>query len=395
MITIKPVLQPYQNNEGLHNLLIRIYRDKVRRYARTSIFIKKSQFNAKKGRVKSHPYENQFNIFIEDRINQGRRFIVEYERKGKYLNLDVLKNFIEGNHTEHESDFVRYIQEFVKNHYSEQENDSMIVSYRYLIQNLLEFSKNKPINIYEINNGYVLRFQKFLRHKFKASTVNLRLALLKYVINHAINDSSLDYSENPFASLKNLKIKEREFERIALTDEEINSIENFSGTRVQNMSRDAFLIMYYAGGVRASDILKLTVKEYISSIYSAKKTSKASTIIHHPKLDQVIGRYLGGKQDNDFILPYMNNVEGNFSEVLKNQTKKINAGLKTVKRRCKIPIKLTTKTARITYANRVRDQLGETYASMVLNHSDFSTTKAYLENRNAQEVAIKKIFGGE
>jgi integrase len=171
------------------------------------------------------------------------------------------------------------------------------------------------------------------------------------------------------------KMTKREIERPFLTQEELDKISNkkFFVPRI-NQVRDIFLFSCYTG-LAYADVKKLTRSEISIGIDGEKwifthrqKTESATRIPLLPQAQEILDRYAEHPQCLN---------QGRLLPVLSNQ--KMNGYLKEIADRCDITKKMTTHTARHTFATTVTLTNGvpiETVSKM-LGHKNLKTTQHY------------------
>lgn len=396
MIRLKAHLQSYKTKSGQHNILIRIYRNGERCYARTGIFVKKSEYDSKKGRVIRHPLSSDYNHYLQAIQNKVIQAEQEAVLQDRYFSLEEAKDIIEGRKTSQNSKLIDYIDQFVEASYSPEQYQT-IYNFKVLKDLIIGFA-GPDVSIYQVNNTWGNSFKKYLAsHYKKPSSANKYLNLLRQIFNYAIDDTHNHISTNPMRSVKKLNDDQDIEKRKALTDEELLRIERTPLPKRLNLYRDIFLTAFYLGGIRISDVLTLRAGAFVTNRYKAQKTGKLSAIVKHEKLMNILNPYLEGKTAENLVFPILNpRLLDAPSHVCMYEVRKrnttVNRNLALITEICSIPIKVTTKTARQTFAQRVAELEDKKLASMALNHSDSKITERYLDHFNALEYAINKLF---
>lgn len=398
--TFRAVLQPNANTQGLHNLLIRIYHNQNRKYARTAIFIRKSEFDSKKGKVIRHPDAEEYNDFIDEIIREAQRILLKKKRERKRISHEQLKDIIEGNYQEGETYLFSYLDQYISLNFDLIENRKRRQTFVDLLRIFRDYRRNKDISLYDINTSEIQRFKAYLSENYANSTSNLHIRSLKQLLTYARKDSSIDYKEDPFYNIKKLREQVNDRRR-SLTEEEVIRLERYKPER--ELEKDAinvFLACFYLGGSRISEAVCLTVRDLMSGKFRAKKTTKRTYIIIHSKLESLLAPYLAGKSDKEFVFPFMAGYQlGSleFEEQIGRTISNVNYYLKKTQSKLSIGVNLSTRVARVTFANRVAELQDTNTAQIILNHSSKKVTERYLDIENLDQLpvitsAIETVF---
>ena len=251
--------------------------------------------------------------------------------------------------------------------------------------------KVSDINIKSLKYEFIADYEFWLKSERKCdhNTTVKYLSNFKKIVNICIKNGWLD--RDPFFGYKMTK---REIERPFLTQDELNrlSAKIFLIDRVSNV-RDIFLFSCYTG-LAYVDVLQLTRAEIAIGIdgekwiyTSRQKTDTSTRIPLLPPALEILERYKDDPQciNEERLLP-----------VLSNQ--KMNAYLKEIADLCGITKKMTTHTARHTFATTVTLTNGvpiETVSKM-LGHRNLKTTQHYakiLDKKVSEDMgALRKKY---
>jgi site-specific recombinase XerD len=228
------------------------------------------------------------------------------------------------------------------------------------------------MNINDLNYEFITDYEFWLKsvRKCDHNTTMKYLSNFKKIVNICLKNGWLP--RNPFLGYKMTK---REIERPYLSQEELERISTkpFVAART-NQVRDIFLFCCYTG-LAYADVKKLSRAEIATGIDGEKwifthrqKTESATRLPLLPPAQEILERYKDHPQclNNGLLLP-----------VLSNQ--KMNTYLKEIADACDITKKMTTHTARHTFATTVTLTNGvpiET-VSKLLGHKNLKTTQHY------------------
>jgi site-specific recombinase XerD len=228
------------------------------------------------------------------------------------------------------------------------------------------------MNIKDLNYEFITDYEFWLKsvRKCDHNTTMKYLSNFKKIVNICLKNGWLQ--RNPFLGYKMTK---REIERPYLTQEELNAIstKTFIAPRI-NQVRDIFLFSCYTG-LAYADVKKLSRSEISTGIDGEKwifthrqKTETSTRLPLLPPAQEILDRYTEHPQCLN---------EGRLLPVLSNQ--KMNGYLKEIADICGITKKMTTHTARHTFATTVTLTNGvpiETVSRM-LGHKNLKTTQHY------------------
>lgn len=231
--------------------------------------------------------------------------------------------------------------------------------------------KNSNLFLTDLNFSFATEYEFYLKTVKKCShnTSIKYIKNLKAVINFAVQNEWL--SKNPFEKYKGkLERVDKEY----LTEQELNIVRNkvFSTTRL-NEIRDVFVFCCYTG-LAYSDVAKLSKNNIVIGVNGELKISikrtKTDVTANIPLLS--IAMDILKKYEHDEYCIYNNKL----LPVKSNQ--KQNEYLKDIGDLCKLNKKLTTHTARHTFATLMLTKGAsiESVSSM-LGHTNIKTTQIY------------------
>jgi site-specific recombinase XerD len=366
--------------DGLVPIYMRVTIDGSRFEVSTKRYVKIEQWSSEAGRMKgNHEEARQVNALLDAfkvRVYDYQREILN---EGKNICVETLKNKWFGIVTERP----RLLLEIFEHHNKQMkeligQEFSPLTFERYTTskKHTLEFIKWKykidDMNIKDLNYEFITDYEFWLKSERKCdhNTTMKYLSNFKKIVNICLKNGWLQ--RNPFMGYKMTK---REIERPFLTQEELDKISNkkFFVPRI-NQVRDIFLFSCYTG-LAYADVKKLTRSEISIGIDGEKwifthrqKTESATRIPLLPQAQEILDRYAEHPQCLN---------QGRLLPVLSNQ--KMNGYLKEIADRCDITKKMTTHTARHTFATTVTLTNGvpiETVSKM-LGHKNLKTTQHY------------------
>lgn len=344
----------------------------------------------------NHPEHVRINNYISDKILLAKDVVAELEKEGKTITPSIVRTKI----LQPKSYDVFLFCEILKTELLKQGNAGNYKKYRTILNSLKEFSKTQELYFDQIDMDFLSRYQSFLRDEgSKQTTIHGYVGRIRSLFNKAIQKGILEPGSSPFL---NYKIKQGKPVKDRLTMEEINSIEALmleDGSLMSHV-KNTFLFSFYNAGIRVSDILLMTWENIKDGrlTYTMYKTNKVHSLNLKEKPLQILDNYKG--KNGKYIFPYLSE-RYDYSDpmFLHDQivakTALINKYLKEIARKAGIKKKVSTHTARHSFADIARQKTDNIYnLSKALGHSSLKVTEAYLATFDDQAVddTLDKMF---
>ncbi len=346
----------------------------------TKRYVKGDQWSPESGRMKgSHEEAKQVNSLLDAFRAKAFDYQREILNEGKSLSITTIRHKWIGIVTERP----RLLLEIFEHHNKQMkeligQEFSPLTFERYTTskKHTHDFMKWKynvdDMNIKDLNYEFITDYEFWLKsvRKCDHNTTMKYLSNFKKIVNICLKNGWL--ARDPFLGYKMIK---REIEKPYLTQEELMEVtsKNFTITRLAQV-RDIFLFSCYTG-LAYADVKKLSRSEISIGIDGEKwifthrqKTETATRVPILPPAQEILDSY----KDHPQCLN-----EGRLLPVLSNQ--KMNGYLKEIADLCGITKKMTTHTARHTFATTVTLTNGvpiETVSKM-LGHKNLKTTQHY------------------
>lgn len=263
--------------------------------------------------------------------------------------------------------------------------------YKYLQKVIREFYGKEDINFNELSGDFVRAFEKFLRTErgCQQNTVIRYMKCFKKIVNMARAKNWLNH--DPFYNIKFTEVK---VIKEILTVEEIKTIMDKELIGRLEAVRDVFVFCCFTG-LAYTDVNNLR-EEHITAdgqgeIWIRKTREKTDNMCDIPLLGipkSILEKYKGHAltDRNKRLLP-----------VISNQP--MNGYLKEIATLCGINKRLTTHTARHTYATVIclNNGVSINNVAKMLGHSDIRMSQHYarvMDNGLKKDMDnIKRIFG--
>lgn len=398
------IKQNGDKSEKLHPLMLRL--TEKRQHARIkliySVSIKEFNPKARNGEYirSSNPKHKTINQYLANKLNEARDAFAKMEKAGEFITAQSLKEKLLGN------DHASFI-EFTKRHIAHLEAVNHVGSYKKYTStlNLITGYINRDSLFFrEIDVKFLRKFEEHLLSKGKKqTTIRGYFVKIRALFNMAIADGIIDYKDNPFNSFR---IKQGRVEKDRLTLEEINNIESLEIPKNSLLYhiRNLFLLSFYSGGMRISDSLFLQWSNIKDGriTYIMHKTGKRHSIKISEPLARIIHQYpiSENESETDYVFPiidtrYNLNNPRIWHNQLSSKTALVNKYLKTLAIKAEINKRITTHTARHSFADIVRQKTDNLYnLSKALGHSSIKITEAYLASFDEKAVddTLDEIF---
>ena len=408
--------RPAQN--GLHEVFLRITQNRKHKRLKLGISVRKSEFNknAKYGAWirTSKPEYNFLNNQLKSKIKEAEKNFNELEEEKQSLSLHSIKQKIVNPNTSHS--FFPYAERQL-NYFSTSRkySYSFVKHFRSIIFNKLKlYAESKGITdllFSDITLDFLKQYESHLSTKAnkgkgnKINTIHKNMGFIKALFNDAIEERLIRPQDSPFISYK---IKKTKVNKDKLSQEEIQKIEELQlpeGTLI-SLSRNMFLFSFYQAGIRASDCIKLTWGNVIEGrlIYYMDKNDNPLNLKIVQKAEEILKLYrrpeIGAK---DFIFPLLDSRK-DYSDMvfLFNQVSSknalINKNLRKIAEKAGIEKKLSFHVSRHTFASVAKNEKNVSIEmiSELLNHSNISITKAYLQGFGNADMdnSLESVTGG-
>lgn len=319
------------------------------------------------------------NEYIESAQIRLSQLFNEIEQNGKTITAKILRNKFLGMDDEDRKTLIGFFNE-----HNEQCRKLIGIDYaditvrryeccaRYLQELIREKYNEDDLLLREINGEFVRNFEFFMKtdKKCAQNTVIRYMKCFKKVINQAIANEYI--IRNPFAGIK---FHEMPVNKEFLTMEEITRLtqKEFSIHRLE-LVRDVFLFSIWTG-LAFIDVYNLKQEHIVTdnngNLWIRKTREKTNNMCNIPLLNtpvQILKKYEGYPicEERGTLLPVMSN-------------QKYNSYLKEIADLCEINKKLSTHTARYTFASVVAlaNNVSLSNVAKMLGHSSTRMTQHY------------------
>ncbi len=377
--SVTPILRTSKKrDDGRAPIWIRITANRKSRYISTGIYIDPDHWNDRKRKVrKSHELASAYN----DKIRSLR---LECEEAA--LDADTaqaVKDDVQGEHGSLSQFFERFIS-----HLKDRDQYWERKKYNTTLNKLHE-ALGENLSWDDLTSEALLKLERHCREVLKnnPNTTRKELSRVRRVVNQAIKEKVLSAGDDPFLAYE---MPERvEPDRRSLSFEEMKELEALDLNRTSDLARDrdAFLLAFYGGGIRFSDVCCLRPSN-VKDGRLKYRMMKTDNLVRIPLPDSAleIVDFWKEAHGGPFLFPYLEEGDEDDPVHLRKRisvwNQMANRSLKKLARRAEIeePDGVTMHVARHSFGDLARRRGDDLYAvSKALGHSDLKTTERYLD----------------
>ena len=379
---------------GEHPLMIRVCKDKKKKYQSLGISIKAEYWNFKDNCLKTNcPDYERIQLIIDSELGKIKRKALENRLEGKVFTATTLLESTDKVPVKTVGEYYLQYIESLKAENRIRYAGMYLVSYNSFIK----FNKHLDIPFSDIDIAWLKRYEQWMKSQnFAINTIGTRLRHLRTIFNQAIDMKLITTDAYPFRAYKVSKMSQQTAKR-ALTKEDIMNIINYKGkSELEILAIDVFTFSYFTAGINFIDMALLKSENIMDNriVYYRHKTKKQIIIPLQPKAIELIEKYRGGT----YLFPILSSfhkTEVQKADRLHKVLGKVNKYLKRIGEELKLPIPLTTYVARHSYATVLkRSGVSTSIISESLGHSSERITQVYLDSFGNEQMdeALKNLL---
>ena len=399
MASIKLLLNKQRMlNDGRFPLVFQIIhqRRKLLHYTKYRIF--QEQFNSESREIEnceSSVYSAKEIIEINRELKREykklRNRILELEKKNEPYSVDDIIESTRKN-SRHSYYLLQYIDSQVA-YKKAMGKDGIAAAYHSTRISLKKYlnkisTKKTDIGMEKIDCSFVVGYEDCLYVQGLArNTINYYLRNFRTIYNSAIRNGYKPRNNNPFAHIqtKPCKTVKRAINKNDMKELSYLSLSVHSG---MDIARDLYLFGFYAQGMAFVDIVLLKKKNINGNILSYRR-HKSKQLIHiviTPQMQVLINKYANS---SEYVFPIIKIASStSVYEQYRLALGRMNRHLKKIASLLNINVRLTTYTARHTWATLARDSGAPiSIISAGLGHTSEEMTRVYLKDFDQETLA--------
>lgn len=378
------------NRNGLYEIYVRIQDGNKKKRIRAGVAVKKNQF-----RSKNHNFKWVVNHTNQHAINSDLRTIIE-EYDDLVFSKAVDRKTLTPETVIHTIKKVTFSQSLVS--FCEAKMDQMLnynqkKGYQQVLNNWNTYTAKEKLgdlDFKQIDVTILKGFENSLFQKgLSSGTVYSNLKRIRALFNMAIKEQVIkvgDYIFKAYTMPKAAKVKKERLDEEELKEFARMEYENGSLTKTV---QQAFLLAFHMAGVRIEDVLTLKWS-YVKNDrieYSMAKTGSVNSYKVTSQIQAILDYYKSFHGDSIYIVPILKEgIEKEANDVYKrevgNKTALVNKYLKKIGEDACIDKKISTHTARHTFASIAVKKTGGdvNFIKNALKHSSVAITQTYLND---------------
>ena len=381
---------------GEHPIMIRITKDRSRKYETIGISINPKYWDFDKNQPKWNcPNKELIETTISEKLSEYRKQILELQAENKEYSVNKLVQQV--RKPTRKITVGNYLNELIES--LEKENRIGNSKHYIALRNSLkQFNGTLQILFSEIDVPFLNKYESYLRQQGnKVNTISIKVRTLRATYNKAIKNNIVKKDYYPFDDYNVSQLRETTVKR-AITKDDIQKIINFDVSTITKhhssllqLSKDLFLFSYLGCGINLVDMAYLTKENRVEDriVYERHKTGKYIKFKLQSLAIDILNRYNNSK--NDYLFPIFDKDRHITAKQKYQRIKKItyliNKNLHQIEKKLNIPIHLTTYVARHSFATVLkRSGVNVALISEALGHSDLATTQIYLDSFENEQI---------
>ena len=400
MATVTVILRTDRiNKKGEAPINLCIIKDRKYKKIPTHVKVDPKFWDPQKALIKKGcPNWQRLNKYIYKQKDDLEANVLDGETKLRSLTVKDLKNMIYGPT---QTDFFKFGNEACEA-YMRAGQVGTYDKNKSILKKLKDFVEEKPLNFQDIDVDFLTRYEIDcqVELKNKVNTIHKDMKFIRKLFNDAYRLDLIEHKDIPF---NKFKLKTEKTHREYLSEDELTAFENVKvnpGIRLE-LHRDMFVFASYAGGLRVSDVLKLTWANFDGeNIHvSVQKTKAQLSFLLPDKAIEIINKYKPVKPDpTDYIFPMLSNDLKRDDILLMDieisrATAYINKNLKILATKAEITKNVSFHVSRHTWATRALTKgISIDKVSKILGHADISETQIYAKIINEELNKAMRVF---
>ena len=260
MASIKVRLRERESSDGKYSIIIQILKDRKKSVITLGHSVLESEWDAKNSKVKkSHPNSTWLNNLIAKRVAEANDKLIQLEANNTDTSAKVIKKAVKA--AKDNTFFKQVVFFFLCLVFGG--NFNRLSAEKPRVKRVKEFLKNRDVSFSEIDVTFLKDFKAWLKgtRSITERTAVNHLVVIRSIYNQAISDKLVDPKYYPFGK-GGVVIKFPDSKKSGLMPADIVALENVQLTGEANHARNLWLLAFYFGGMRASDVLRLKWSDF-------------------------------------------------------------------------------------------------------------------------------------
>ena len=363
-----------KTTKGLVPIYFRFYNGKTY-FIASGHAVKEEYWDSSNSLIRAqHPLSKNINRFLDMKLLEINRFIIDMETISKVPGIEQVKLIISGISAHSWFTFAdKHID------YAKEINYSTGIKEQSIRNKVFKITGD--FSLHDITYDFLIDLTiKLAAIPNNPTTVQKAIRYVRDIFSYAAKNKAIDANPELFRQIKVVAVPK---EKVKMSRDEVDKMylgrKNISGN--ERLACDMFLFSYYTFGMRFKNIY-LFKKNLIDGeriTYSMTKNNKRLHIKLHTRLNNIVNDYIDS--DSDYLFPLkQRNFKTQKEEYLAISSRNtiLNKYLKFVALRFKIDKHIHIHLARHTFADNLRKAGADPITTMnAMAHSDISTTQKY------------------
>jgi len=260
-------------------------------------------------------------------------------------------------------------------------------TYRSALNSFSRFRNGVDVMLDALGQDLMESYEAYLQAKgLVPNSISFYLRILRAVYNRAREQGLVVPTANPFAHVYT------GVEKTAKRAVDLNTIRriknlDLSMDKPADYARDIFMLSFYMRGMSFIDLAYLKKSDLTNGIvtYRRRKTGQRLSIRWTKEMQSILDKY--PDNETEYLFPVITSCSANQRHQYRNRHYKINNSLKTIARKIRLQMPLTTYVARHSWASIARSKgISVSVISESLGHDNELTTQIYLATLDTTAV---------
>lgn len=372
------------NKKGLAPIHFRIIQNRKVSYIASGFMLAQNEWDSKNNKVTAkNKNSKRLTSFITNKFLELQKGILDQETLHKNLTPKKLKEKIMGLNPVNIFQFADEIIQRYNNNGSISTRDKT----RTIMMKLEQYVGNRNLYLQDIDANFLAKYESYLRavKGNNTNTIHTNLKFFRVLFNEAYRRDLIEHSDIPF---NKYVLRLERTERLFLTSEEINSLENLNLNPTSKLAlhRDMFIFSSYTGGIRISDMLLMKWENFDGShIHIVIKKTGSQLSIKIPEKGLIILDYYRPKKirPDQFVFPVLHSDLDISDPVALDRaiscgTALVNKSLNSLAKKAGITKHISFHISRHTWATQaLRKGISIDKVSKLMGHANIRETQIY------------------
>lgn len=387
----------YQSRNG-YQVGIFMVNGKKQKFHKSGYSITEKYWDADREEVKdSHPDADIINSILESDLATAKRYFRDCRLSNTPIDLELVFKSVKSH------SWTAYLTYRAGQHKAADQPEMYFKCSRYALEFIrcfgreVYFSDLTPDNIRKFDAWLERPDAEIKKKRNGANTRKKKFEFLAKYWNNAKDDGKTFEHKNPFSSYY---IQATPVKKPKLTKEEIKAIEDLPLKKgLVQLARDIFLFSYYCKGIRFETCITSKKTDIAGGriYFHTNKGQKHISVLIHPRLQQIIDRYIDNDTDTIFGRLSTGDITSKFvkKKLIGSENTLINDRLKDVAELAEIPHALSMHYSRHTFAFHLKKVSNNIHViKESLGHTKTTTTERYLQELDDEAIddQVAKVY---